>query len=229
MYARTRNVGGTRNVGWTVLSGPSTEGQVRMLRWLRLTLAVVSVMAPGIPSLQSALSSSAGNASMSSVPYIEPMSLTTTWIFRSSQRKVNTSSVRISRSDQRHAIKKAPVRSRLPASRTSGSYNGTKVSSVQPSQGTSTQVVTVTGYCLTSRMANGEHTWEAAARGVRPAALKGVAMGTTVTVLAGRLAGTVVTVLDRPGHDVLDVWFDTCGAAINQGREEGVSVEITVP
>ena len=74
------------------------------------------------------------------------------------------------------------------------------------------QVVS-TAYCLNGRMANGEAVHDGAA------ALRGVPLGTSVSILDGPNAGTVLVVKDRPKRrGLLDIWMDDCGAARSYGR-----------
>lgn len=73
--------------------------------------------------------------------------------------------------------------------------------------------VVSTAYCLDGNMANGEAVHEGAA------AMRGVPLGTSVTILDGPNAGEVLVVKDRPRRrGLLDVWMNDCGAARSYGR-----------
>jgi hypothetical protein len=72
--------------------------------------------------------------------------------------------------------------------------------------------VVTTAYCLDGRMANGEPTHDGAA------AMRGVPLGTSVTILDGPEAGRVLVVKDRlRKRGILDIWMDDCGAARQHG------------
>ena len=72
--------------------------------------------------------------------------------------------------------------------------------------------VLATAYCLDGRMANGEQVHEGAA------AMRGVPLGTSVTILDGPDAGKVLVVKDRPARrGILDIWMDDCWAARRHG------------
>ena len=72
--------------------------------------------------------------------------------------------------------------------------------------------VLATAYCLDGHMANGEAVHEGAA------AMRGVPLGTAVTILDGPEAGMVLVVKDRPRRrGLLDVWMNDCGAARSYG------------
>ena len=90
-----------------------------------------------------------------------------------------------------------------------------------PVQGGVRQVV-ATAYCLDGHMANGEPTHDGAA------AMRGVPLGTSVTILDGPDAGRAVVVKDRlRKRGVLDIWMDDCGAARQHGARL-ITVEIAL-
>ena len=72
--------------------------------------------------------------------------------------------------------------------------------------------VMATAYCLDGRMANGEPTHDGAA------AMRGVPLGASVTILDGPQAGRVLVVKDRiRKRGILDIWMDDCRAARQHG------------
>jgi hypothetical protein len=63
-------------------------------------------------------------------------------------------------------------------------------------------------------MANGEPTHDGVA------AMRGVPLGTTVSVLDGTEAGRTLVVKDRVSKSgILDIWMDDCGAARQHGAQ----------
>jgi 3D (Asp-Asp-Asp) domain-containing protein len=72
--------------------------------------------------------------------------------------------------------------------------------------------IMATAYCLDGRMANGEPTHDGAA------GMRGVPLGTPVTILDGPEAGRVLVVKDRPRRrGILDIWMPDCQAARRHG------------
>jgi 3D (Asp-Asp-Asp) domain-containing protein len=74
------------------------------------------------------------------------------------------------------------------------------------------RTIVATAYCLDGTMANGESVHDGAA------AMRGVPLGTTVSILDGPDAGRSFVVKDRPTKSgILDIWMDDCSAARQHG------------